>query len=298
VVDRRHFGRAAEDCFIGQSTLSAGVQELEDLLGVILLERTQRSVTPTPIGIEIAERARALLKGAEDFLDVARAAQDPMSGSLQLGMVSTIGPFFIPRVIPRLRDAFPKLKIYLREEQTAPLLARLETGRLDAAVLALPYPLGDVETEEFAQDRFFVVCPSGHRFGALAAVRPDDLAMEDLLLLEDGHCMRDHALAACALEGARRNVAFQGTSLQTLVQMVANGLGVTETRREPKRFAACSPMTPLKRLAMRMRRLSIAKARSNFGDIWPRMARTLGETINSSALLITGEMASVRKRRS
>jgi LysR family transcriptional regulator, hydrogen peroxide-inducible genes activator len=184
--------------------LSAGVQELEDLLGVILLERTQRSVTPTPIGIEIAERARALLKGAEDFLDVARAAQDPMSGPLQLGMVSTIGPFFIPRVIPRLRGAFPKLKIYLREEQTAPLLARLETGRLDAAVLALPYPLlGDVETEEIAQDRFLVVCPSSNRFGALAAVRPDDLAMEDLLLLEDGHCMRDHALAACALEGAQ-----------------------------------------------------------------------------------------------
>lgn len=227
VVDRRHFGKAAEDCFVGQSTLSAGVQELEDLLGVILLERTKRSVTPTPIGIEIAERARVLLKGSEDLLDLALAAQDPMSGPLQLGMVSTIGPFLIPRVMPRLRRVFPRLKTYLREEQTAQLLARLETGLLDAVVLALPYPLGDVETEEIAQDLFSVVCPNSHRFCALASVRPNDLAIEDLLLLEDGHCMRDHALAACALEGARRNIAFQGTSLQTLVQMVANGLGVT-----------------------------------------------------------------------
>jgi LysR family hydrogen peroxide-inducible transcriptional activator len=266
VVDRCHFGKAAEDCFVGQSTLSAGVQELEELLGVMLLERTKRSVTPTPIGIELAERARALLKGAEDLLDVARAAQDPMSGPLQLGMVSTIGPFFIPRVIPRLRCAFPKLKIYLREEQTAQLLARLETGRLDAAVLALPYPLGDVESEEIAQDRFLVVCPSGHRFGALAAVRPNDLAMEDLLLLEDGHCMRDHALAACALEGARRNVAFQGTSLQTLVQMVANGLGVTLVpqmaidagllRGLDVAFLPLTGKTPFRRIALAWRRTS------------------------------------------
>ena len=227
VVDRRHFGKAAEDCFVSQSTLSAGVQEVEELLGVILLERTKRSVTPTPVGLEIAGRARALLKGSEDLVDVALAAQDPMSGPLQLGMVPTIGPFLIPRVMPPLRDAFPKLKTYLREEQTAALLTGLETGRLDAAVLALPYPLGDVETAEIARDPFFVVYPSRHRLGALATVRPNDLAMEDLLLLEDGHCMRDHALAACALEGARRNIAFQGTSLHTLVQMVANGLGVT-----------------------------------------------------------------------
>jgi LysR family transcriptional regulator, hydrogen peroxide-inducible genes activator len=227
VVDRRHFGKAAEDCFVSQSTLSAGVQEVEELLGVILLERTKRSVTPTPVGLEIAGRARALLKGSEDLVDVALAAQDPMSGPLQLGMVPTIGPFLIPRVMPPLRDAFPRLKTYLREEQTAALLTGLETGRLDAAVLALPYPLGDVETAEIVRDPFFVVYPSRHRLGGLATVRPNDLAMEDLLLLEDGHCMRDHALAACALEGARRNIAFQGTSLHTLVQMVANGLGVT-----------------------------------------------------------------------
>lgn len=128
VVDRCHFGKAAEDCFVSQSTLSAGVQELEDLLGIILLERTKRSVTPTPVGIEIAERARALLKDGEDLVDIALAAQDPMSGPLQLGMISTIGPFLIPRVMPCLRDAFPKLKTYLREEQTAALLARLQTG--------------------------------------------------------------------------------------------------------------------------------------------------------------------------
>lgn len=227
VVDERHFGRAAEACRVGQSTLSAGIQELEALLGVRVLERTKRSVTPTPVGRELAERARTLLRGAEDIVDLARAAQAPMSGPLRLGVIPTIGPFLLPRITARLRAAFPLLKLYLREEQTAPLLARLETGELDAAVLALPYPLPGMETREIGIDRFFLVCPPEHRLRGVGPVGLDDMAVEDLLLLEDGHCMRDHALAACALEGARRNSAFQGTSLHTLAQMVANGLGVT-----------------------------------------------------------------------
>jgi LysR family hydrogen peroxide-inducible transcriptional activator len=227
VVDERHFGRAAEACRVGQSTLSAGIQELEALLGVQLLERTKRSVTPTPVGREIAERARAMLRAAEEIVDAARAAQAPMSGPLRLGVIPTIGPFLAPRVTPVLRTEFPQLRLYLREEQTAPLLARLESGELDAAILALPYPLPGMETREIGVDRFFLVCPPEHRLSGAGAVGLDDMAVEDLLLLEDGHCMRDHALAACALEGARRNVAFEGTSLHTLAQMVANGLGVT-----------------------------------------------------------------------
>jgi LysR family hydrogen peroxide-inducible transcriptional activator len=227
VVEKRHFGRAAEACLVGQSTLSAGVQELEQLLGVQLLERSKRHVTPTPIGRELAERARALLRDAEDMVDLARAAQEPMSGPLHLGVIPTIGPFLVPRVMPSLRAAFPRLKLYLREEQTEPLLARLSAGELDAAVLALPYPMEGVESEDIGEDRFFVVCPPVHRLSRGGAVSLDDMAVEDLLLLEEGHCMRDHALAACALEGARRNIAFQGTSLHTLAQMVANGLGVT-----------------------------------------------------------------------
>lgn len=227
VVERCHFGKAAADCLVGQSTLSAGIQELEDQLGVRLLERTRRSVVPTAVGREIAERARTILKHAEDLVDVALAAQDPMSGALYLGVIPTIGPFLLPRVMPTLRADFPDLKLYLREEQSAPLLARLEHGDLDAAILAFPYPAEDFESREIAQDRFAVVFPAGHRLAALDAISPRDIAQEDVLLLEEGHCMRDHALAACALDGARRNAAFQGTSLHTLVQMVANGLGIT-----------------------------------------------------------------------
>lgn len=227
VVDRCHFGQAAEACLVSQSTLSAGIQELEMLLGTPLLERTRRRVLPTPLGREIAEKARVLLREAEDLTDIARAAEDPVAGALHLGVIPTIGPFLIPRVMPSLRTAFPKLKFYLREDQTARLLARLDTGELDVVLLALPYALGDVETLEITEDRFWVVCPKGHRLCATTAVHPTDAALEDMLLLEDGHCLREHALTACALEGARRNPAFQGTSLHTLVQMVANGLGVT-----------------------------------------------------------------------
>jgi LysR family transcriptional regulator, hydrogen peroxide-inducible genes activator len=227
VVDRRHFGKAAEACFVGQSTLSAGIQELEDLLGVRLLERTKRSVSPTAIGLQIAERARETLNRAEEIVDLAQAAQDPMSGPLRLGMIPTIGPYLAPKIMPRLAEAFPKLKLYLREEQSAPLVERLEAGAIDAALLAFPYPLGDLETMEIGRDRFWVVCPKGHRLCRPGAIGLHEMATEDLLLLEEGHCLRDHALAACALEGAHRNIAFQGTSLHTLVHMVAAGIGVT-----------------------------------------------------------------------
>lgn len=227
VVDRCHFGHAAEACLVSQSTLSAAIQELEDLLGAPLLERTKRTVVPTPLGRDIAERARNLLKAAEDLVDVAAVARDPMSGPLHLGVIPTIGPFLIPKVAPKLRTEFPRLKLYLREDQTARLLAQLNAGEMDAAILALPYPMEDTEFLEIGEDRFWVVCPPNHRLCHAATAHPADMALEDLLLLEDGHCLRDHALAACSLEGARRNIAFQGTSLHTLVQMVADGLGVT-----------------------------------------------------------------------
>lgn len=220
VVDRCHFGQAAAACSVSQSTLSASIQELEDLLGAPLLERTKRTVVPTALGRNVAERARGLLKGAEDLMDAGQAARDPLSGRLHLGVIPTIGPFLLPRAMPRLRESFPKLQLYLREDQTARLLERLESGELDAVLLALPYALGDLEVMELGEDRFSIVQPAGH-------VATANLADENLLLLEDGHCLRDQALAACELEGARRNAGFNGTSLHTLAQMVANGLGVT-----------------------------------------------------------------------
>jgi LysR family transcriptional regulator, hydrogen peroxide-inducible genes activator len=227
VVERRHFGAAAEDCRVSQSALSAAIQELEDHLGVKLLERTKRVVIPTAIGLDLAQRARVLLRGAEELVEAAREARDPHSGTLQLGVIPTIGPFLVPRVMPFLREAFPRLKVYLREEQSAPIVARLESGQADAAIIALPYPSDGLETMELGRDRFFVVVPPNHRLASREKIRPRDMGAEDLLLLEDGHCLRQHALAACSLEGARRNSGFQGTSLLTLVQMAANGLGVT-----------------------------------------------------------------------
>lgn len=220
VVDRCHFGQAAAACSVSQSTLSASIQELEDLLGAPLLERTKRSVVPTPLGRTVADRARGLLKGAEDLVDLAQAARDPLSGPLHLGVIPTIGPFLLPRALPKLRESFPKLQLYLREDQTARLLERLDAGELDAVLLALPYALGDLEVMDLGEDRFSIVQPAGH-------VPASNIADENLLLLEDGHCLRDQALAACELEGARRNAGFNGTSLHTLAQMVANGLGVT-----------------------------------------------------------------------
>jgi LysR family hydrogen peroxide-inducible transcriptional activator len=220
VVDRCHFGQAAAACNVSQSTLSASIQELEDLLGAPLLERTKRSVVPTPLGRTLADRARGLLKGAEELMDVARAARDPLSGPLHLGVIPTIGPFLLPRAMPRLRESFPKLQLYLREDQTARLLERLDAGELDAVLLALPYALGDLEVMDLGEDRFSIVYPAGQQ-------PAPNIAEENLLLLEDGHCLRDQALAACELEGARRNAGFNGTSLHTLAQMVANGLGVT-----------------------------------------------------------------------
>ncbi len=233
VVERRHFGAAAEECLVSQSALSAAIQELEVLLGVKLLERTKRVVIPTAVGLDLAERARSLLRGAEELVEAAHDARDPLSGALQLGVIPTIGPFLIPRIMPVLHESFPKLKIYLREEQSAPILARLESGQADAAIIALPYPADGLETMELSRDRFYVVFPPEHRLAARRKnrvhdkIRAQDLAADDLLLLEDGHCLREHALAACSLEGARRNNGFQGTSLHTLVQMAANGLGVT-----------------------------------------------------------------------
>jgi LysR family hydrogen peroxide-inducible transcriptional activator len=220
VVDRCHFGQAAAASNVSQSTLSASIQELEELLGAPLLERTKRSVVPTPLGRAVADRARGLLRGAEDLVDLAQAARDPLSGPLHLGVIPTIAPFLLPRAMPRLRASFPRLDLYLREDQTARLLERLDAGELDAALLALPYALGDLEVMDLGEDRFSIVQPAGH-------VPASNIADENLLLLEDGHCLRDQALAACELEGARRNAGFNGTSLHTLAQMVANGLGVT-----------------------------------------------------------------------
>lgn len=225
--EHRHFGRAAEECLATQSTLSSGLQELENLLGATLVERTRRKVMLTPLGERVVERARALLRGAEDIVDLVQASRRPLSGTLRLGVIPTIGPYLLPRVLPGLRAAHPDLKLHLREDQTARLLARLSAGELDAVLIALPYDAPDIETMTMGEDPFMLACPPGHPLAGRKAVESADLAAHDLLLLEEGHCLREHALSACRLPGPSKGEGVLATSLATLVQMVANGLGVT-----------------------------------------------------------------------
>ncbi len=222
-----HFGRAAENCFVTQSTLSAGIQELESLLDVSLAERTKRSVMLTPIGEQLAERAIEILRGAEDMVDLAAAVRGPLRGTLRLGIIPTIGPFLLPGVLPALRKAYPQLKLYLREDLTARLLDRLASGELDVVLLALPYKAEGFVMQTLASDPFQLCCPPDHPLARKKVVCPADLENEPMMLLEEGHCLRDHALSACTLSSRNLVPGLEATSLQTLVHMVEGGLGLT-----------------------------------------------------------------------
>jgi LysR family transcriptional regulator, hydrogen peroxide-inducible genes activator len=230
LADHGHFGRAAAACAVTQSTLSAGIIALERQLDATLLERgaTKRPIF-TPLGLEVIERARQAMAALEAVAETATAARDPLSGSLRLGVIPTIGPFLLPRLMPTLRQAFPRLRLWLREDQTERLLAQLAAGRLDLLLLALPCICGEAETLAFAADPFLAALPAGHRLATLEEVPIAALTAERLLLLEDGHCLREHALDACGLPRAAipGEEGFAATSLHTLVQMVASGLGVT-----------------------------------------------------------------------
>jgi LysR family hydrogen peroxide-inducible transcriptional activator len=227
LAEDEHFGRAAERCSVTASTLSAGIGDLENVLGVSLAERSKRHVRMTPLGLEIAERARRLLRDAEDITELANARRAPLTGELTLGLIPTIAPYLLPRVLPGLHAAHPALRLYLREEQTAALLAKLRGGEIDAAVIALPYDTAGLAVAELFQDRFQLAVPAGHDLARHELVVHNDLAGQPLLLLEEGHCLRGHALAACKLADEAIRAEFAATSLATLVQMVEMGLGLT-----------------------------------------------------------------------
>ena len=227
LADTQHFGRAAQRCHITQSTLSAGVRDLEAALGTAVAERSNRHVLITQVGAQIAERARALLRDAEEIMQVARTGRSPMTGELRLGVIPTIGPFLLPRVLPALRERFPQMTMYLREEQTASLLARLQNGELDVALIALPYDTGDLALDVIGEDEFLFACHRTHPLAGADAVSLDALEGEQLMLLEEGHCLRGHALDVCGLGDTKARAQFEASSLHTLVQMVAAGIGVT-----------------------------------------------------------------------
>ena len=226
LADTRHFGRAALRCNITQSTLSAGIRDLETVLGTAVAERSNRRVLITPVGAQIAERAKAVLRGAEEVMEVARAGRAPMTGEMRLGVIPTIGPFVLPRVFPALKERFPELTIYLREEQTAPLLARLEAGDLDVALIALPYETGDLRIDVIMEDEFLFACDRNHALAGAGEVSLEAIAGEQLMLLEEGHCLRGHTLDVCTTSDRRSRAQFEASSLLTMVQMVAAGVGV------------------------------------------------------------------------
>jgi LysR family hydrogen peroxide-inducible transcriptional activator len=222
-----HFGRAAEACFVTQSTLSAGIKELESLVGVTLVERTRRVVGFTPLGIRVAQKAQRILRETEDLADMVRASGKPLAGELRMGVIPTIAPFLLPTMLPRLRAQWPDLKLYLREETSQQACDALHRGQLDCVLLALPYACGDVEKAELFEDRFLIAFPPGAAEDLPETVTAGSIDESGLLLLEDGHCLKDHALSACNRPELRAGAAILGTSLHTLVQMVDNGLGTT-----------------------------------------------------------------------
>lgn len=227
LADEQHFGRAAARCHVSQPTLSAQVRKLEDYLGVQLVERQPRRVTLTEAGSRVVERARRLLLEADAIVELAKSDRDPLAGSLKVALIPTVGPYLLPHVARRLRRDLPRLKLMLYEYQTEPLLAKLRSGEIDVGILALPVSQDGLETRLLYEEPFTVAVPAGHALAARDRLKLEDLKGETLLLLEDGHCLRDQALEVCSRVKLHEDQDYRATSLETLRQMVAAGHGVT-----------------------------------------------------------------------
>nr|WP_247712591.1 hydrogen peroxide-inducible genes activator [Qipengyuania xiapuensis] len=222
-----HFGRAAEASFVSQSTLSAGIRELESLLGVTLVERSRRVVRFTALGNQVVEKAHRVLREAEELADLVQAAGKPLAGQLRMSVIPTIAPFLLPRFLPRIRKERPELELFLREETSHDAVESLQHGRVDCVLLALPFNTGEVDSAHISDDPLYVAFPKDDPRDPPESVPASMIDDGRLLLLEDGHCLKDHALAACNRPELRGSTTMIGTSLHTLVQMVDNGLGLT-----------------------------------------------------------------------
>jgi LysR family hydrogen peroxide-inducible transcriptional activator len=230
LADRRHFGKAAEACFVTQPTLSAQIAKLERTLGVRLFERSSKKVETTPEGEEIVREARSVLAAAERIVEVARSRTEPMTGTWRLGVIPTLAPYLLPWLVPTLRKSFPKLHLVLREMKTADVLAEIQARRIDSGLLALPVDAPGLSTEVLFEEPFLLLAPREHPLAAKTRVGESDLEGERVLLLEEGHCLRDQALSICARAGARDaglDGDFRATSIETLRHMVAGGMGIT-----------------------------------------------------------------------
>jgi LysR family hydrogen peroxide-inducible transcriptional activator len=227
VADTRHFGRAAERCHVSQPTLSAQLKKLEDYLGVQLIERAPKRVALTAAGEEIVDRARRILESSDEIVELAKGHRDPLAGRLKVALLPTIGPYLLPNVAARLRKQLPRLELMLYEYQTDPMLEKLQSGEIDVGILALPVLMDGMESVELYREPFMVALPANHKLASRSHIRIEDLSHETLLLLEDGHCLREQALDICAGGGLHEKQDFRATSLETLRQMVAAGVGIT-----------------------------------------------------------------------
>lgn len=227
LAEHRHFGKAAAACFVSQPTLSTQIRKLEEELGLPLVERAPRKVMLTPAGQDAAARARVIVAEVEQMKEAARRSRDPEAGAVRLGIFPTLGPYLLPHVIPRIRDRFPQLELLLVEEKSDVLLARLREGKLDATLLALPVIDDQLHTEFLFEEPFLLAVSSRHALAGRRQLDVQELSAQRLLLLEDGHCLRDQALEVCRMYGANEKSEFRATSLETLRQMVASDVGIT-----------------------------------------------------------------------
>lgn len=280
LADHRHFGKAAEASFVSQPTLSTQLKKLETELGVALIERNPGHVMLTEAGARVVERARVILGEIDDIQRIARQASDPESGTLRLGLFPTLAPYLLPHVVPHVHARFPNLELLLVEEKTEEVLARLRSGKLDAGVLALPVHDAQLQHEMLFTEDFLLAVPTGHPLAdSDGEVSTSVLATENVLLLEEGHCLRDQALAVCTLAGGHERRGFRATSLETLRQMVAAGVGMTllpELAVRPP--VPESPDIRLRRFAEPVPRRAIAlfwRSHSVYGDFMPRLAELL-----------------------
>jgi len=281
VAEERNFSRAAESCFVSQPTLSTQLRKLEDELGVQLVERNPRRVMLTPAGEQVVARAREIVQQVAAIRETARRTRDPEAGSVRLGIFPTLGPYLLPHVLPAIRERFPRLELLLSELKTEQVLEQLREGKLDAGILALPVPTDGFRVRELFEEPFVLAMPSGHPLAAQKTISLGDLKNGPVLLLEDGHCLRDQALEICRMVGAEERTGFRATSLETLRQMVASGVGVTL-------LPALSVQPPVPRTdRLELRRLPAPMPSRKLAMIW-RQSSGLTELLEKLADLIAG----------
>lgn len=288
VAEELSFRRAAERCHVAQPSLSAQVAQLEDALGVRLFERRPRAILVTAAGRDLVARARGLLVAADDLVETARRAADPLAGTVRIGVIPTIAPYLLPVAAPALRTSLRRLTIAWREDKTDVLVAALAAGAIDAALVALEADLGDVERVVVGEDRFLVAFPARHHLARKRApVEAAELRGEEVLLLDEGHCFREQALEVCAMARAREG-EFRATSLTTLVQMVAGGAGITFV-------PALANATEVRRAQLQVRPLASPRARRTIGLVWRRRSPREA-ALRQIAKLLSASLAKTRPR--